>query len=60
MRVRIDKYTIDINEDDLRKSRRSSWINARVKSFAWMGISPEILSAKFAEIYDIVKGQENK
>lgn len=56
MKMVIGKYNIDVNEDDIRKSRRSSWVGKRVKAFEWTGIDCIILQEKFTEIYDMIKG----
>lgn len=56
MKIVIENYTIDVNEESIISSKRSSWINARVRAFAWTGIEKPILAEKFAEVYDLVKG----
>ena len=38
MKVIMGKYVIDVNENDIRKSRKTSWVSQRVKAFEWTGI----------------------
>lgn len=54
MKIKIGKYTIDINENSLVKSKKANWVNSRVKSLDWTGISKDVLEEKFSEVYDIV------
>lgn len=56
MKIMIENYTIDVNEESIITSKRSSWINARVRAFAWTGIDKAVLAEKFSEVYDLVKG----
>lgn len=59
MKIKIGKYTIDINEDSLVKSKKANWVNSRVKSLDWTGISKDVLEEKFSEVYDIIKGTDD-
>lgn len=56
MKIVIGNYAIDINEDEIRKSRRSSWVSGRVKAFEWTRIDRNILTEKFTEVYNLVRG----
>lgn len=56
MKVMIENYVIDVNEESIATSKRSSWISARVRAFSWTGIDKAVLAEKFSEIYDLVKG----
>lgn len=56
MKIKIDRYTISINEDSLVGVSKTKWINDRVKSFLWTGIKKEVLKEKFSEVYDIMNG----
>ena len=59
MKIKIGKYTIDINEDSLVKSKKANWVNSRVKSLDWTGISKDVLEEKFSEVYDMIKGTDD-
>ena len=59
MKIKIGKYTIDINENSLVKSKKANWVNSRVKSFDWTGISKDVLEEKFSEVYDVIKGTDD-
>ncbi len=59
MKIKIGKYTIDINENSLVKSKKANWVNSRVKSLDWTGISKDVLEEKFSEVYDIIKGTDD-
>ena len=60
MKIKIGKYTIDINENSLVKSKKANWVNSRVKSLDWTGISKDVLEEKFSEVYDIIKGTDDQ
>lgn len=59
MKIKIGKYTIDINENSLVKSKKANWVNSRVKSLDWTGISKDVLEEKFSEVYDMIKGTDD-
>ena len=59
MKIKIGKYTIDINENSLVRSKKANWVNSRVKSLDWTGISKDVLEEKFSEVYDIIKGTDD-
>lgn len=59
MKIKIGKYTIDINENSLVKSKKANWVNSRVKSLDWTGISKDVLEEKFSEVYDVIKGTDD-
>ena len=59
MKIKIGKYTIDINENSLVKSKKANWVNSRVKSLDWTGISKDVLEEKFSEVYDVLKGTDD-
>lgn len=59
MKIKIGKYTIDINENSLIKSKKANWVNSRVKSLDWTGISKDVLEEKFSEVYDVIKGTDD-
>ena len=60
MKMIIGKYVIDVNENDIRKSRKTSWVSQRVKAFEWTGIDRDVLTDKFSEVFDSIKGSDSK
>lgn len=51
---------IDVNESDIRKSRKTSWVSQRVKAFEWTGIDRDVLTEKFSEVFDSIKESDTK
>ena len=60
MKVIMGKYVIDVNESDIRKSRKTSWVGQRVKAFEWTGIDRDVLTEKFSEVFDSIKESDTK
>lgn len=60
MKVIMGKYMIDVNESDIRKSRKTSWVSQRVKAFEWTGIDRDVLTEKFSEVFDSIKESDTK
>lgn len=58
MKVKLATFSIDFNEEVIRKSRKASYVASTVKSLKWTGIDPEILTEKVTEVYDLVKGSK--
>ena len=59
MKIKIGKYTIDINENSLVKSKKANWLNPRVKSLDWTGTSKDLLEEKSSEVFHIIKGTDD-
>lgn len=54
MKIRIDKFYIDLNEDKMRKSRKDSYVKECVKALQYTGIDKDMLTDKISEAYDAV------
>lgn len=55
MKVTIGNYSIDFNEEKIRATKKTKYINSRVNALEWTGIDRDTLTEKVSEVYDIVR-----
>ena len=58
MKIVIDKYRINLNEEVMRETRRDVWVRRMLKALKWTGIDPVLLKERLIECFNLVRGRE--
>lgn len=58
MKIVIDKYRINLNEEVMRETRRDVWVRRMLKALKWTGIDHVLLKERLIECFNLVRGRE--
>lgn len=61
MKVKISTFSIDINDQAIRKAKnKESFIKETVKSLMWMGIDEKSITEVVTDVYESVRPPKKK